>query len=318
MFRVGLCDAGRALCASLPRETVVLGRLAPGVSNSRLWQAPERRQSSLKSNNAASSSSADETSDDDDTAATAPSSPPPPPPPQNPFYAFMTSTPASRAAAASGASLTPAPRPVRVCRRCDGCGDVECPSCSGQGSLPRGGYSRRNALNASKAVGTTWTALQRTLGRTHFDCRGKRVIGGVEAGGAAIGGAAGGESGEGDESEGQESDGSETTKKKKKKKKKRTKGGQTYFLMVATCDDEIRLWVPQQTLKDRGAWAAGWLAREDLVALRREVNGGEGGESGESGEESKDASRGASCKKCEGTGRLPCPLCSRAGEMIHV
>jgi len=137
------------------------------------------------------------------------------------------------------------------------------------------------------------------LGRTHFDCRGKRVIGG--------GGGGGGEGG---------------NKKKK---------GQTYFLMVATCDDEIRLWVPQATLKDRGAWAAGWLAREDLVALRREVNGeegeggrGEGGdggsgsEGGESGSESEGPRRGASCKKCEGTGKVPCPLCSRAGEMIHV
>ena len=217
----------------------------------------------------------------------------------------MASTPASRAAAASGTSLAPAPRPVRVCRRCDGCGDVECPSCSGRGSLPRGGYSTKNALNSSKAVGTTWTALQRTLGRTHFDCRGKRVIGGGAGG------------------EGRESGSGKNEKKKKKK------GGQTYYLMVATCDDEIRLWVPGATLKDRRAWAAGWLAREDLEALWREVNGGGEGENGVAGGESIDGEnegkalpsqglRGASCKKCEGTGRVPCPLCSRAGEMIHV
>lgn len=217
----------------------------------------------------------------------------------------MASTPASRAAATSGISLAPAPRPARVCRRCDGCGDVECPSCFGKGSLPRGGYSKKNALNSSKAVGTTWTALQRTMGRTHFDCRGKRVIGGE--GGSGSG-------------------------------KKKRKGGQTYYLMVATCDDEIRLWVPGTTLKDRGAWAAGWLAREDLDALRREVNGGGEGKSDHGGvDDSSDESasgggsenegkampsqggpRGASCKKCEGTGRVPCPLCSRAGEVIHV
>ena len=119
-------------------------------------------------------------------------------------------------------------------------------------------------------------------------------------------------------------------KKSKKKKKKKKKGGQTYYLMVATCDDEIRLWVPGTTLKDRKAWAAGWLAREDLDALRREVNGNgaeeggsEGEKEGESGSDGESESergppRGASCKKCEGTGRVPCPLCSRAGEMIHV
>ena len=237
----------------------------------------------------------------------------------------MTSTPASRAAAASGTSLAPAPRPARVCRRCDGRGDVECAPCSGRGALPRGGYSRKNALNSSKAVGTTWTALQRTLGRTHFDCRGKRVVGGVGGGGEAEAGGAG-------EAEVSEDDGGGGTdgKKSKKKKKKKKKGGQTYYLMVATCDDEIRLWVPGTTLKDRKAWAAGWLAREDLDALRREVNGNgaeeggsEGEKEGESGSDGESESergppRGASCKKCEGTGRVPCPLCSRAGEMIHV
>ena len=93
----------------------------------------------------------------------------------------------------------------------------------GRGALPRGGYSRKNALNSSKAVGTTWTALQRTLGRTHFDCRGKRVVGGVGGGGEAEAGGAG-------EAEVSEDDGGGGTdgKKSKKKKKKKKKGGQTY------------------------------------------------------------------------------------------
>jgi len=298
MFRRALC-AGSSLCVLSPLQERAHVQAASIASKSRLDAASVRRWSSPKATVIAASASS---SDDDDGDVDETASPPPPPTQplaQNPFYSFMPSTPASRVAAASGASLAPAPRPARVCRRCDGCGDVACRSCSGRGSLPRGGYSRKNALNSNKAVGTTWTALQRTLGRTHFDCRGKRVIGG--------GGGGGGEGG---------------NKKKK---------GQTYFLMVATCDDEIRLWVPQATLKDRGAWAAGWLAREDLVALRREVNGeegeggrGEGGdggsgsEGGESGSESEGPRRGASCKKCEGTGKVPCPLCSRAGEMIHV
>ena len=356
MLRGALRNAGSALRALTPRrEEVKHGRLiAPSISELRLRAAPAwRRRSSSRKNptiaSPASSSSSEAGRDDGDAAA--PSSPPPPPPPlaSNPFYSFMPSTPASRAAAASGTSLAPAPRPARVCRRCDGRGDVECAPCAGLGSLPRGGYSRRNALNSSKAVGTTWTALQRTLGRTHFDCRGKRVVGGPGAGGAGAAAASSGgaeERGEGDsEGEGETKEEEEEERKRKKRKRKKKRGGQTYYLMVATCDDEIRLWVPGTTLKDRGAWAAGWLARGDLDALRREVNGGGGG-GGAAAEEGKCGDgggssgggeregggegggtgppppsrgpRGASCKKCEGTGRVPCPLCSRAGEMIHV
>ena len=327
MLRGALCSALRA---STPRQAIAHGRLAPSTSESRLDSAWRRSSSSSSSRNKpaiASLASADD--DGDDSSSSRPPSSPPPPPP-NPFYSFLTSTPASRAAAASGTSLSQAPRPARVCRRCDGRGDIECLPCSGLGSWSRGGYSRKNALNSRKAVGTTWTALQRTLGRTHFDCRGKRVVGGgmgsgaaaAEAGAAAAAVESGSESDDGEGEDGQ-------IKKKKRRKKKSKKGGQTYYLMVATCDDEIRLWVPGTTLKDRKAWAAGWLARGDLDALRREVNGGGGGESGaaeEGGEGSEDDEqrppqgqpRGASCKKCEGTGRVPCPLCSRAGEMIHV
>ncbi len=64
----------------------------------------------------------------------------PPPRPQQPLYGSFV-------------------RPVvdlertSVCRRCSGSGHVPCPACSGMGRLPRGGYQKRNPVNASRVVG---------------------------------------------------------------------------------------------------------------------------------------------------------------------
>lgn len=298
---------------------------------------------------ALNASVADDGDDKPSTLTSASSSPPQNQQQQRHFlldpFSAAPPTAASRAAASpAGTTLSPSSLllSARVCRMCEGRGDVACAPCSGKGRLPRGGYSRKNALNVNKALGTTWTALQRTLGRTHFDVRGKRVVVGGGGGGGSNssngsistndggGGEEEEESGGLEESDGNDDDSSTKTttksKKKKKKKKKSSKGGgsQTYFLMVATCDDSISLWVPAATLKDRSAWASGWLERKDLQALR-------GGEEGTSAEEEgegsgRGGSRGgggggggcASCRKCSGTGRVPCPLCTRAGDVIDV
>jgi DnaJ-class molecular chaperone len=39
------------------------------------------------------------------------------------------------------------------CPVCGGTGRTACKDCSGAGFLPRGGYSKKNPLNTSRAVG---------------------------------------------------------------------------------------------------------------------------------------------------------------------
>jgi tryptophan-rich hypothetical protein len=82
---------------------------------------------------------------------------------------------------------------------------------------------------------------------------------------------------------------------------KRQQGEGGWFVeLVATCDDTVKLWVNIKTLKDRSAWAAGWLQRRELEALESSARG------------SKE------CKACGGGGKIPCPVCSRAGEVIEL
>jgi len=72
-----------------------------------------------------------------------------------------------------------------------------------------------------------------------------------------------------------------------------------FVLLVATCDESVRLWVNMKNLKNRAAWAAGWLQKTELLALEGLGGGGE-------------------CRKCGGSGALLCPLCSRAGEVVEL
>lgn len=70
-----------------------------------------------------------------------------------------------------------------------------------------------------------------------------------------------------------------------------------------------------QNLKDRQRWASGWLQKDEMRALEAErasaADGGGGGAAAE-------ARSGAACKGCTGTGRVPCPLCSRAGQVVEL
>ena len=80
---------------------------------------------------------------------------------------------------------------------------------------------------------------------------------------------------------------------------KRKQGKDTFVLMVATCDENVQLWVNMKNLKDRAAWAAGWLQKTEMRAL--EAQGA-----------------GAECKGCKGTGKVPCPLCELAGSIVEL
>jgi hypothetical protein len=170
------------------------------------------------------------------------------------------------------------PAEPRVCRCCAGTATVPCPACGGSGRLPAGGYRATNPVLMPKIVGTQWTAAERTLGRTHFRCAAKRRA-------SSSGG------GEGEAKSGGHSGG----------------GGQWFVLMVAACDESIRLWVDARALRDRSRWTPGWVTVADVVERRSKKDGrGVGPRSG------------AGCKACSGEGRAPCPLCTRPGEVIEL
>jgi tryptophan-rich hypothetical protein len=171
------------------------------------------------------------------------------------------------AGGAAARSYAPPAEP-RVCRCCSGTATVACPACGGSGRLPAGGYRATNPVLMPKIVGTQWTAAERTLGRTHFRCAAKRRASGGEEG---------------------------------------RNGGQWFVLMVAACDESIRLWVEARALRDRARWTPGWVTVADVVDRRARADGrGVGPRSG------------AGCKACGGEGRAPCPLCTRPGEVIEI
>lgn len=76
---------------------------------------------------------------------------------------------------------------------------------------------------------------------------------------------------------------------------RRKQGKDSYVLLVATCDEDTKLWVPTKMLKERSQWASGWLQKRDLIEL---------------GEE------GAPCKECGGTGNVPCVLCGAVDGVV--
>lgn len=79
---------------------------------------------------------------------------------------------------------------------------------------------------------------------------------------------------------------------------KRKNGRDTFVLLVATCDSSSQLWVNVKNLKDREAWAAGWLQKAELMEMVTKI--------------------GPQCKVCSGRRVIPCRLCSRGGQLIEV
>ena len=68
-----------------------------------------------------------------------------------------------------------------------------------------------------------------------------------------------------------------------------------------------------QNLKDRERWASGWLQKDEMRALEAERAAAAEGGGGAAASRS-----GTACKGCTGTGRVPCPLCSRAGQVVEL
>eukprot|EP00890_Picochlorum_soloecismus_P006665 jgi/Picsp_1/823/NSC_04312-R1_hypothetical protein CHLNCDRAFT_144126 [Chlorella variabilis] len=57
--------------------------------------------------------------------------------------------------------------------------------------------------------------------------------------------------------------------------------GKQFLLMVATCDERAKIWVPLDVVRCRDVWAPGWLQREALKKLIAErVEGSACGECG--------------------------------------
>ena len=65
----------------------------------------------------------------------------------------------------------------------------------------------------------------------------------------------------------------------------------TFVLLVATCDENAKLWVHIDILKSKSLWAPGWLQKSELHALLSE----------------KNASN--VCETCQGTGATQCTYC---------
>lgn len=55
-----------------------------------------------------------------------------------------------------------------------------------------------------------------------------------------------------------------------------------------------------KNLKDRSRWASGWLQKQEIRAMESQ------------------AGSGAACKTCGGTGKVACPVCSLAGEIVEL
>jgi len=80
---------------------------------------------------------------------------------------------------------------------------------------------------------------------------------------------------------------------------KRKERKDTFVLMISACDQNTQLWVNIKNLKDRAAWASGWLQKTEIKSL-------------EAGD------RGPVCRTCRGSGTVACPLCSLAGEVVEL
>jgi tryptophan-rich hypothetical protein len=65
----------------------------------------------------------------------------------------------------------------------------------------------------------------------------------------------------------------------------------TFVLLVATCDENAKLWVHIDMLKSKSLWAPGWLQKSELHALLSEKNACN------------------VCETCQGTGAVQCRYC---------
>jgi len=149
-----------------------------------------------------------------------------------------------------------------------------------------------------KIVGTTWTAAERTLGRTHFRCVDKRRAAKLMGGG--------GIEGKADQ---------QAPAPAPPPSPPLSAGSNAWFvLMVSACDPTIRLWVEARALKDRARWTPGWVTVADVASRRADDAERVAGRK----KKGVGPRAGAGCKACGGSGRVACRLCSRAGELVEV
>lgn len=87
------------------------------------------------------------------------------------------SRPAFRGPAPCASTAFQRPRIEDQCQVCSGTTQVPCKACKGAGRLTSSGYHKRNHVNANKVVGSSWTALERTLGWRHFNATHKLKAG---------------------------------------------------------------------------------------------------------------------------------------------
>lgn len=163
------------------------------------------------------------------------------------------------------------------CAYCDSSGRIACRECGGSGVVDDTNESsslyhsaRMNPVDVNRIVNSKWTAMERTCGWRHFHVTQTMnlfVTLDDEADDTTI-----------------------HTQKGKKKKKKKT----VYVLLVATCDDQVKLWCPLNMLKCRDLWAAGWLQKSELQSLIH----------------SRQHTATKPCERCDGGGTVPCMFCS--------
>ena len=133
-------------------------------------------------------------------------------------------------------------------------------------------HHAKNHVNVTRVVGTKWTALDRTFGWRHFECKEVHVVKPT----TSVTGK--GHANENERAQTATTKTAERTKSsdqnrpqpKPKPKPKSTKK-RTYCLLEATCDPTARLWVEIEILKSRRVWTAGWLQKEPLQQLLPEL-----------------------------------------------
>ncbi|WPT10727.1 hypothetical protein PSENEW3n2_00001899 [Picochlorum sp. SENEW3] len=154
------------------------------------------------------------------------------------------------------------------CAYCDSSKRIACRQCGGSGVIEDRNDSsslyhsaRMNPVVVNRILHSKWTAMERTCGWRHFHVTQTMNL-------------------------------FVTPEKdaQKKNKKKKT----VYVLLVATCDDQVKLWCPISMLKCRELWAAGWLQKSELQSLIQ----------------SRQHAVTKSCDVCDGGGTVPCMFCS--------
>eukprot|EP00887_Chlorella_sp_A99_P007095 scaffold2.g7095.t1 len=268
----------------------------------------------------------------------------------------------------------PAAARVAPCRRCGGGRAVPCEVCGGSGRLGRGGYQKRNPLNLSRLVEEERGQPDVCAAGGHLrrsDAGEHRQLSPMHPPPPAVAAAPA-----------------------QRRRKQRVEPLPPHLVAQGASNARARapVWINAQNLRDRQRWAAGWLQKQDILALEQqqqqqqqqessvlgaeqleqrqqqssvlgagqleqqqqssvlgagqlvqqqqqqgatpeaegaEAQEGEGSPQGRPPRRVRRRERrgattaalagaGAECRTCAGTGLVPCPLCSRGGQVIEL